>query len=141
MLMILEIINDLDEDGTPLTRVPLTNTDQTAVLFQQDFNFLIKKGLNPRWRLSNNQVLESGRGRVPISRLIVDAKVGEKVYIKDRNPCNLKRNNLVVTSGNGRTNTREKLLPKNEKRSHSLLRNIRLKTIEKPVPWQAELVS
>jgi hypothetical protein len=137
--MILEVTHDLDEEGNSIVLVPLTNSDQSAVLYQEDFNSLIDKGLDPRWRISNGQIIERGKGRVSIARLIADAGKGDKVQYKDRNPCNLKRDNLVTAAGGGRQVTRDKLLPAN--RPHSFLRNVELKSTEKVVPWQSELAS
>src|SRR5581483_11715317 len=97
--MQIEITHDIDQDGTPIVFVPITNSNQTAVLFEEDFNRLTDIGLDPRWKLANGQVLERGRSRLSIARLVADAKAGEKIQLKDRNPFNLRRDNLVTAKG------------------------------------------
>ena len=95
-------------------------------------------GVDPRWRLASGNVLERGRSRVQIARLIKNAKAGEKILLKDRNPCNLKLNNIVTSMGGpSKVDTRVKLLPEN--RPNFFLRNVELKHTYKPAPWQEEL--
>src|SRR5436190_93838 len=106
MKTILLITHSLDEDGvTPLVSVPLTNCDKNVILYQSDFNSLYEMGVNPLWRLSNGQVFERGRQRLIISRLIVDAQSGDKVQILDKDPCNLRRSNLLLSVGSRKSKT------------------------------------
>jgi hypothetical protein len=135
--MNLEITNAIDDDGTPIVYVPLKNSDRSAVLYRQDFDALMAMRIDPRWRISNNQVYEIGRDRIPISRLIANAQKGEKICIKDGDICNLKRDNLVPTRGGGRSNTVDKVASLERT---TFRRNVILKPIDKPVPWLAELM-
>lgn len=98
--MKIEITHFLDEDGSALVSVPLTNSDTNVILYESDFNSLYETGLDPRWRLSMGQIIERGRDRVSVARLVADAKKGDKIQYLDRNPCNLKRDNLVTAEGN-----------------------------------------
>lgn len=51
----------LDEDGiTSLIKVPLTNTDQSVTLFQEDWDLLVSLGVNPFWRFSLGHVVQRG---------------------------------------------------------------------------------
>jgi hypothetical protein len=102
------VTHELDPDGnTQLITVPLTNVDQSAVIFKEDFDFLLSLGVDPRWRLSANLVLVRGKHE-PVSRLIVDARKGEKVRYKDGDPTNLRRSNLFKVSGAGKSDAQEK---------------------------------
>jgi len=133
--MKIEIKHDLDADGlTPIVLVPLNNSDQKVTLYETDFEALLQKGLLPNWRLSSGKVLERG-SPISVARLVADAKAGEKIYLKDKNPCNLRRDNLLIASGgNSRTSARQKRL--SEQRPHY---PIELKHIQTEVPWKAEL--
>jgi hypothetical protein len=97
----IEVIN-FYEDGCPVVSVPLTNIDKSAVLYREDFDRLMTLNVDPRWRLGMGRVLERGRGQVPIARLVANAKKGEKVQHIDKNPYNMKRENLVNTAGAGK---------------------------------------
>src|SRR5437879_5988900 len=99
----IEVTHFLDEDGIPLVSVPLTNIDKNVTLYQEDFNRLFQSGLDPRWRLSLGQVLERGSARVSVARLVANAKKGDKIQYLDRNPCNLRRDNLVAAAGGGKS--------------------------------------
>jgi hypothetical protein len=85
--MKIEITHFLDEDGSPLVTVPLTNTDAEVILYEADFNSLYQSGLDPRWRLSMGQVIERGRDRVSVARLVANARKGDKIQYLDRNPA------------------------------------------------------
>lgn len=134
--MLIEITHFLDEDGSPLVSVPLTNADANVTLYEADFNLLYQSGLDPRWRLSMGQVIERGRGRVSVARLVANAGKGDKIQYLDRNPCNLKRDNLVTAEGSGQSNAMDKLDVSN--RSHRFLKGkVELRHIHQPPSWEA----
>jgi hypothetical protein len=135
MLQKLEIKQHRDEDGNHVVSVPLTNTDKTVKLFQEDFDRLMRSGLDPRWRLSNGEVFERGRSRLSIKRLIADAAKGEKVQLLDGDPCNLRRDNLITTPGGGKYKARDKL--GYMERPHRFLNRVELKRITIPASWEA----
>lgn len=86
----------LDDDGVPVVSVPLTNSEKRVQLYQEDFNRLIEEGFDPRWRLSNGQVLERGRTRRPVKRMVAGIGKGQMVRLFDGDPCNLKRSNFII---------------------------------------------
>jgi hypothetical protein len=135
--MRIEIKHDLDADGlTPIVLVPLVNSTQRVVLYETDFDALIEKGLYPLWRLSSGKVLERG-SQIAVARLVVDAKAGEKIYLKDGDPCNLRRTNIFkAAGGNSTESARDKR--SNEHRPH-YRSNLQLKHIYNEVPWHSEL--
>jgi hypothetical protein len=100
----------MSEDGeTPLVSVPLSNIEKDVILFEGDFNELISRGLDPRWKLTSGLVYTRGEKKISIARLIVDAKKGDKVKHQDGNPLNLKRDNLVSAGGGGRETTNDRV--------------------------------
>lgn len=106
--MILEIQHYIDENGDPIVSVPLPNTSKKVHLFQSDFITLVEMGLSPRWRLINGHIAEAGT-RLNVTRLVADVSKGEIVQLKDNDPCNLKRSNLIISDGQGRYNARDRL--------------------------------
>lgn len=82
-----------------------------AILYQDDFNRLMQMGIDPRWNLTSNQIFERGRARVSIARLVANAGKGDKVQYLDRDPCNLKTENLVISPGGGKYSATDKLDP------------------------------
>ena len=109
--MKLQITHFQDSDGNKLVAVPLTNVDNKAILYESDFDKLLKLGIDPRWRFTVNQVFERGKARVSIARLIRNAGLKESVRYLDKDPCNLRTENLVICPGGGRYGTTERLNP------------------------------
>jgi hypothetical protein len=89
------VITHFIENDTPLVFVPLTNSDQVVTLYQETFNSLVAQGLDPRWKVVGKQILEKGRN-ISVTRLAADADKGQKVRLLDRNPFNLRRDNLAI---------------------------------------------
>jgi hypothetical protein len=96
------------ENDTAIVSVPLSNSKRSVELYQQDFDCLTASGLDPRWTLSNGQILERGT-RLSVTRLVADANKGEKVRLLDNDPCNLKRCNLLKGRGGGRFSAKDRL--------------------------------
>jgi hypothetical protein len=63
-------------------------------------------GISPYWKLSQGQVKTE---KLSIARLIVDADKGQKVQFLDRNPTNLRRENLVRARGGGLFRARDQI--------------------------------
>jgi len=104
----LTITRKLDSNGTAMAIVPLENVDQSAVLYLEDWYLLLALGTDPRWSLHANLVL--AKGKLPVSRLILDAGKLEKVFYRDGSPLNLIRSNLIkAIGGAARSRTRDKL--------------------------------
>jgi hypothetical protein len=127
---IVEVYRFEDEDGNAMCSVPLTNVDKKVQLYLQDFNSLIESGVDPRWRLSNGQILERGKAKLSITRLVAKAKKGEKIRLLDGDACNLRRDNLLKTGGGGRKDATENLSSENRHRFHQ----VKLKYIDAPLP-------
>jgi hypothetical protein len=64
-----------DTDGNKLVSVPLSNSDKTAILNEDDFNALLELGISPVWKIYNNQITTRYDLKdVSISRLLRNAK-------------------------------------------------------------------
>jgi hypothetical protein len=100
------VVTHFIENDTALVSVPLTNSDQSVTLYQETFNSLIAQGLDPRWKLQRMQILEKG-SNVSVTRLAAGAEKGEKVRLIDRDPTNLRKDNIVVITST--TNSKEQL--------------------------------
>src|SRR5690606_29589276 len=104
-----------DPDGTPCVRVPLSDGRHFAELYAEDYANLIDRGITGYWQhnIPNRISREGRRGYVqcrvrlatptrtaarvtalPVVRLILNAPKGRRIYYRDNNPLNLRRNNL-----------------------------------------------
>jgi hypothetical protein len=118
------ITHEMDEDGeTPIVLVPLVNSDGKAILYQEDFNKLIALGLDPRWRINQGQVYVRGKKKISIARLILDTQEHERVSYRDKDPLNLRRNNLGNRPGRGTEKTRDIISPAT-KPTHVTLKHV-----------------
>jgi hypothetical protein len=102
---VITIIHRIEND-TAIVEVPLTNSDKVVRLYQETFDELIAKKLSPVWKLVRGQILEVG-SNLSVTRLAADAKAGHKVRLLDKEPTNLRRDNLAITSG--MSNAKDKL--------------------------------
>jgi hypothetical protein len=105
-------------DDTPVVFVPIENSDKEVKLYQDDFNYLVRHGIDLRWKLVNGQIMERGT-RLSITRLVANAGAKQKVSLRDGNPLNLMRGNLLIGPGGGRFNPKDRLL-NYEERPHKL---------------------
>jgi hypothetical protein len=94
-MRVLQIAHSIDEHGEKIAAVPLTNSNRSVVMLEKDLDGLIAKGFPLTWRLAGKVVLVTGKGRVPVARVMVEAQKGDRVIFKDKNPCNLLRSNIV----------------------------------------------
>ena len=130
----LTITHFKDGDLTPMVSVPLTNVNESAILYQDDFDLLMSLGLDARWRLNANLVIARGNGQIPVARVIADSKKGEKVQYEDGNPLNLRRENLLTVTGGGKSSARDKL----NKRPDILQKKITIDHIHIKPSWEEE---
>lgn len=114
MFNTVTVTHYLDDTQKPCVCVPLSNVDREVHLWTDDFYRLIQGGLDARWRLENGQILEKGT-RLSVTRLVADADKGESVLLADKNPCNLKRSNLVLAKGRSGKNTYQRFLDVDER--------------------------
>jgi hypothetical protein len=79
-------------------------------MYEDDLEELLRLGVSMEFKFSNGNVwAQSGSRRLSIARLICDAGVGQKVLFVDRDPFNMKRENLVISKGLGKYRTRDQL--------------------------------
>src|SRR5262245_31157537 len=109
MFNTLTVTHYLDNKSKiPCVSVPLTNIDKKVYLRQDDFYRIISQGLDARWRLENNQIIERGT-RLSVTRLVAQADHGQRVLLIDKDPCNLKRDNLAIGKGGTGSNVSQRL--------------------------------
>lgn len=100
-----------DHDGTEIALVPIHGSPDPAKLFADDYRAMIKAGVSPHWSLTKPR----GTGRMNyrhvhcpsgcktrsgsshVARIVARAGVGEKVLHRDKNPLNLRLDNLRIT--------------------------------------------
>lgn len=123
-----------DPDGTPCVRIPLSDGRNFAELYADDYQALLERGITGNWqhnvpnrisRRSHRSYVQchvplNGRARsggrmtaVTVARLIANAPKGRKVYYRDGNTLNLRRDNLRLRDGYTRLDLKALLaLPK-----------------------------
>lgn len=105
-----------DARGQRLAHVALANTSQRATLYAEDLERLLAAGWSPYWTHTSTggrfrYVLARAanpRGRqrsITVARLIAEPAKGFRVQYIDGDRCNLRRDNLRVVKGGGRTTT------------------------------------
>lgn len=103
----------IDADGQRLAHVALANSQQRATLYADDYERLIAAGFSRFWKLTadgcgsayatlNAHTREGHNREVPIARLVVEAKRGERVRSTDGQTLNLRRENLASYEGRAR---------------------------------------
>ena len=105
----VSVTYSIDKDDQPIVTVPLSNVDKQAILLLSDWNLLMELNVSPVWRFATGQVCEAGAAKISIARLICDAKPKEAVQYLDQDSCNLRRSNLAVGTGVGKSRERDKL--------------------------------
>ncbi len=94
------------QDG--LCWVPLANSDKSAVLDELDLEELIIIGVPLDWKFTNGYVWVSfGSTKVSIARLILDASKNHKVLFLDRDPLNMRKENLIRAPGYSKFKARD----------------------------------
>jgi hypothetical protein len=94
-MRVLQIVHSIDGHGERIVTVPLTNSSRSVVMLEKDLDGLVAKGFPLTWRLAGKVVLVTGKGRVPVARMMVEAQKGDRVIFKDKDPCNLLRSNII----------------------------------------------
>lgn len=109
-----------DPDGTPCVRVPLSDGRHFAELYADDYAGLLTQGVTGNWQYAvPNRISRKGqRGYVQchvpratpsrsgarctaltVARLILGAPKGRRIYYRDNNTLNLRRDNLCLREG------------------------------------------
>lgn len=105
-----------DGHGQRLAHVAMANTDQRATLYADDLDHLLAAGFsahwqwcktNPRFRyvLAYARTPAGKQRTITIARLIAGAGKGQVVEYIDGDRANLRRDNLRIVRGSGRTQT------------------------------------
>jgi hypothetical protein len=98
-------ITRFTENYIKMVYVPLTNSNKKVVMYEKDFDMLLRLGVRLPFKIADGRVVVRSNGRnINVSRLIFDAKAGQKVGPLDGDHLNLRRNNLVLAIGR-RTNS------------------------------------
>ena len=101
-------VNKKDPSVLELT---LINSDRTVKIDECDFNDLILLDIAMDWILFEGLVwVRKGDQRISIARLIRDAGKGTKITYKDKNPLNLRRDNLIIANGAGKASPKQQLI-------------------------------
>lgn len=87
------------EGNRVLCRVPLSDGKRHAEIWAEDLEAIQALGISVNWAgLRNGYVTACGRravsGKVLVARVLMDAQEGEIVVYRDKNPLNLRRENL-----------------------------------------------
>lgn len=88
-----------DKDGADIALVFVKHGSKPAKLLRQDFQALTEAGFIDHWTLNKgrvvgySQVIGNAHG---IARAIMNAPVGKLVMYRDRDPLNLRKDNLMI---------------------------------------------
>lgn len=108
--MIIEI-EHFEENGNRVVKVPLGRSDKKAILYEGDYNDLIALGISPKWTLLHNQVVGRNNNRyVVIARLLRHAVAGQRVVCIDDDATNLRKGNLMISSGPSKFDSRNGII-------------------------------
>lgn len=117
--MKLQILHSTDSNGKPVVKVPLSNSNQFATLYEQDFNDLTGLGLSLKWSQASDGMVRvnvTGRPNLSVARLVTNA-FKETVSYANGDKTDLRRDNLILDdSGRGNAKSRARDLVK--PRSH-----------------------
>jgi len=79
--------------------IKLSNHDAKVSIYEKDYKELISFGISPKWFYHQNNVwVRHNRRKLAITRLLLDAGPGQTVKQIDKNPLNLKGDNLLLVS-------------------------------------------
>lgn len=92
-------VRSIDADGREVVLVQLANTDKFAKLFPEDWERIVAAGYSPNWAWNCRAVrIPDYRANTLRAPRIIAGVTGShlRVVQKDRNPLNLRRDNLIV---------------------------------------------
>lgn len=113
----------IKEGSRIVARVPLGRSgEHKAEIYKEDYDFLVKLGLSGNWNalrasLGLFYVVASAykvaSNKTLVARILLDADAGQSVQYVDKNPLNLRRENLrLVPHGNALSRARNFIRPK-----------------------------
>ncbi|MGX5736065.1 hypothetical protein [Bosea thiooxidans] len=92
-----------DEQGRRVYRVPLAKARVSATIYAEDYEALIAQGISGSWSWHTDAravVVGTREGDTRrthrVARLIMNPPDDHRVYVKNRNALDLRRDNLVV---------------------------------------------
>lgn len=87
-----------DERDRHVYRVPLPNVGVSALIYPDDYNNLIAAGVSGSWCWNGKSVVVGSRsgGTRAISRLLLNSPAGHRVYTRNGNNLDLRRDNLIA---------------------------------------------
>lgn len=88
-----------DKDGADIALVFVKHGSKPAKLLRQDFDTLIEAGFIDHWTLNKGRVVGYSQAignAHGIARAIMQAPAGKLVMYRDRDPLNLRRDNLFI---------------------------------------------
>jgi hypothetical protein len=102
-------ITHFKEGRRKLVSVPDGRLKSKFVLYETDFDDLMALGVSPLWHYYHDSIaiVRSGGKEVAVGRLIRDAREGQIVITQDGNPFNLRRDNLLIASGQSKYRARD----------------------------------
>src|SRR5262245_60063072 len=115
-------IKSVIEDGKEIYLIPVGKDGGKgyAAIEKKDFDLLVSLGLSGAWDHKHNSVIVPGC--LSVARILLDAKPGQVVRFRDRDPFNLRSDNLYLEAGRSTRWDRRLLTPKDR----AYRRNIRL---------------
>jgi hypothetical protein len=87
-----------DERGRRVYRVPLAKVGVSAIVDAGDYDDLIASGISGSWSWCGGTVVVGSRAENTrrVARLIMNPPEGHRVYHRNRNGLDLRRDNLVL---------------------------------------------
>jgi hypothetical protein len=110
-------VKHYERDGRQIVAVPLkNNVDKFVIMSEADYDHLLTLGVHPIFIWKGGAVWCRGKqpGKpvtdyVALSRVLLDAGIGQCCRFLDRNPCNLLRENCILTYGRSRYRARDQI--------------------------------
>jgi hypothetical protein len=93
-----------DHDGRDIVLVPLANAKSPAKLFKESFELLLGLKITTNWNVNaagHVRFREGTRAGVCLGRLLMEARANQRVTFIDRNPLNLRLDNMLLKKGKG----------------------------------------
>lgn len=121
-MVIRKTIEFVENGGRKLVGISLgPNSDKgIAIIERDDLDFLIRLGLSLSWSTSPQGSIVTSAHRaaghkVSVARVLLDAMPGTMIRYRDKNPLNLRKDNLELVKGYSKRRDRDFLTPPDRK--------------------------
>ncbi|BCB20060.1 hypothetical protein OCUBac02_29540 [Bosea sp. ANAM02] len=87
-----------DDRGRYVYRVPLPNVGVSVMIYAEDYDSLIARGISGSWCWNGRSVVvgsRSGSTRT-VARLLLNSPAGHRVHTRNGNNLDLRRDNLIA---------------------------------------------